>query len=234
MPLAPLIKEAFVTGNHTAVALPSETWMARAALFELLSMGLLLPRPELGDALASGEYRDACAEVSAALGLPLDERIDALRMYEGRPAQEVFSDIRVEFTRLFAATPRPLVVPYVGVWKMQQKGASAMLAVNPESMGIERFMRRCGVAKNVAVGQANDPVDHIGTVCEFLEHLCLVQARAVRPAGGAVVASADFDDFTGLYFAKYAGFCAKAIEDADPNPFYRFVAAALGEAASFR
>ena len=49
-------------------------------------------------------------------------------------------------------------------------GVQALLFVNPHSMEVERFMRGCGLGRPEG---ANEPLDHVATECELLEHLAL-------------------------------------------------------------
>ena len=85
--------------------------------------------------------------------------------------------------------------------------------------------------KDLAAGQANDPVDHIGIVCEFLMFLCLLNAGAVRPTEGARVEAGDFDTFATEHFAPYAAWCAERISQVTESPFYHAIAALLAEAS---
>lgn len=212
-----------------------EEWMRRAAAFELLSLALLPPVRKVADALVSGEFEDACAEVfdggwSSGPGLSLST--EPLGGYAGREADAVFHEIRCEHAMLFAVCGRaPRITPYVGVWFAERQGQTGLLFVGKESMDIERFMRRCGVAKDLAAGQSNDPVDHIGTVCEFMQYLCLVNARAVVPGEGAEVHEDDFEVFHREHFHGYALWCASEIRTCSSSTFYAFVADALELAA---
>ncbi len=205
-------------------------WMARAALFELLSMGLLVPTPKLAGALADGEYAAAAEEAAEACELELGAS-SRLAAYSGREIDGLFHELRRERTALFARAPEPAITPCVGVWDARRHGQRGLLFVGRESMAIERFMRRCGVAKDLAAGQSNDPVDHVGTVCEFMKYLCLVNARAIEPGAGAEVREDDFEVFHREHFRDYAIWCAGEIRKNDPSPFYAFVANALEQAA---
>ena len=213
------------------MAVSSEAWMNRAAMLELLSMGLLVPTADLAEALVSGEYVEACGELLLACGMPAGRLLEGVAAYEGRDLGETLSEVRRDHTRFFSNAPEPLVTPYVGVWAARRRGQKGLLFVGRESMAIERFMRRCGVAKDLAAGQSNDPVDHIGTVCEFMKYLCLVNARAIAPAAGSEVREDDFEVFHLEHFRDYAIWCASEIRKNDPSPFYAFVADALEQAA---
>lgn len=140
----------------------ADEWMARAALFELLSLGLLKPGRPIAEALASGEFAAACAETLGALGLG-DAAAAAgvdLADYEGDNAEKIYHEVLREYTRLFVGTREPLITPFAGVRASQAQGQRGLLFVGKESMAVERFMRRCGVAKNLAAGQSNDPAPH--------------------------------------------------------------------------
>lgn len=220
------------SGNEKACAPSGQRWMNRATLFELLSLGLLKPERPLAEALHDGAYREACEEVLENLSLGGDASVsEYLTGYEGADADKTYHEILREYTRLFVGEREPLVTPFAGVRAAQAHGQRGLLFVGPESMAIERFMRRAGVAKNLAAGQSNDPVDHVGTMCEFAKFLCLVEARAVAPAEGAVVEEGDFDRFMADHFAPYALWCATRLRELSSVSFYRAIADMLNEAA---
>jgi len=157
----------------------SGSWEGKAALYELLARTFLFTEREVADALVSGEYADAMAELAVAAGLGADlgrEAKEALEPYLGMDGDGVFHDLRREYTRLYVGSKDPLVTPYAGVWAAKSRGRLPLLFVGKESMEIERFMRRCGMRR---VGPSNEPVDHIGSMLEFLMHLCAVKAGIV-------------------------------------------------------
>lgn len=212
----------------------ADAWMTRATLFELLSLGLLKPERAVAEALTSGEFAAACAETLVTLGLKDAAAVTAelLAGYEDADAEGAYHEILREYTRLFVGEREPLVTPFAGVRAAQAKGQQGLLFVGKESMDVERFMRRAGVAKNLAAGQSNDPVDHIGTMCEFCKFLCLVNARAVAPAEGAVVEAGDFDRFMADHFVPYATWCAVQLRELSRIPFYGAMAVMLDAAVS--
>lgn len=209
-------------------------WAARATLFELLSLGLLKPERVVAEVLVSGEFMAACVETLEVLGL--DDKAASVRElltgYGGAGFEEACHEILREHTRLFVGERGPLVTPFAGVRAAQVRGQRGLLFVGPESMAIERFMRRCGVAKDLAAGQVNDPVDHIGTMCEFMKFLCLVNAHAVVPSRGAVVEVNDFDRFMVDHFSPYAIWCANQLRELSDIPFYCAMAIMLNAAAT--
>lgn len=204
-----------------------EEWMARAAVFELLAMGLLVPTSMLAETLSSGEYTEACAEAMEGCGLAASTAFDGLAEYAGANPNDLLHELRREYTYFFSKVPEPAIIPYIGVWHEHQRGCKALLLVSRQSIEIERFMRRCGVAKDLSSGQSNDPVDHIGTICEFMKYLCLVNARAVRVADTAEVREEDFECFFERYFKGYALWCSNRIGEFEHSAYYGFVAEAL-------
>ena len=139
---------------------------ARAAAWELAAFSFRYPTEELAEAVTSGEWIDAAREVAEALGLELPESFGA---GDAESVQDMKA-LRVEATRLFVGSPQPAVSPYEGVWRAQEEGVQALLFVNPHSMAVERFMKSCGLARPEGT---NEPLDHIATECELLEHLAL-------------------------------------------------------------
>ena len=204
-----------------------EEWMYGATAFELLSLAFLLPTKDMAEALVAGEFADACEEVLGALKCALsdvDEISSSLSDYEGNDAQEVFHALRKEYTYLFVGEREPRITPFVGVWAAQERGQKGLLFVSKESVEIEHFMRDRGVAKNLAAGQANDPVDHIGTVCEFMKYLCLVNAKAIQAPEGVVIEEGDYETFFREHVASYASWFSDQVLEQARCPFYEAMA----------
>lgn len=183
-----------------------DVWMARAAAFELMSKVLLLTDRQTAQAVVDGSFALACRETLTALGCP-DEEVHSvaciLDSWKGKSPDGVFHVMRREYTRLFVGVREPLITPYMGIWAAEQRGHRGVLFMGPESRDIEAFMIRCGVAKNLARGQSNDPVDHLGTMCEFLMVLSLIKARAMCPPPGSYIVPEDFDDFFARFFRDF-------------------------------
>lgn len=207
-----------------------ETWMARATLYELLALGFLRPEAATAEALVTGELTEAADEVLAALGAAADVRATVageLSTYAGTDAEAAHHEILRDYTRLLVGEREPAVTPYAGVRAAQKRGQTGLLFVGRESMAVERFMRARGVAKDLSAGQSNDPVDHVGTVCEFLKYLCLVNARAVEPAAGAQIEEVDFALFWRDLWGAYPSWCADEVEHLATTGFYRAMALLL-------
>ena len=217
----------------TTEANDRELWQVRAAAWELLALSLRYPGEELADAAASGEWAEAAREVAEALGLGLPEGFgsgDAAG--EDVDAAVHLHALRAEATRLFVGAPEPAVSPYEGVWRAKDDGVQALLFVNPHSMEVERFIRSCGLGRPEGT---NEPLDHVATECELLEHLALRAAGAKPPEG----APADADLPGGSPAAAYEAFLeehartwmprfAEAVAAENREPFYHAAAQLLG------
>lgn len=198
-------------------------WAAKATAWELAALSFRYPGPELEGAVASGEWAEAAREIVGALGLALPEGFGAGASAEG---------LRPEATRLFVGAPEPACSPYEGVWRAADDGVQALLFVNPHSMEVERFMRGCGLGRPEGT---NEPLDHVATECELMEHLALRAAGAEPPEGAP--AGADLPG--GSPAAAYGAFLeeharvwmprfAERVAAETRAPFYRGAAALLG------
>lgn len=150
-------------------------WQVRAAAWELIALSFRYPGDALIEAVRSGEWAGAAHEIAEALGCCSDsERSFFLNLADAASDEAAAADfphrLRVEATRLFVGAPRPVVSPYEGVWRAADDGVQALLFVNPHTMEVERFMRECGFVRPTT---ANEPLDHIATEAELMEHLAL-------------------------------------------------------------
>ena len=198
-------------------------WAAKATAWELAALSFRYPGPELEGAVASGEWAEAAREIAGALGLALPEGFGAGASAEG---------LRPEATRLFVGAPEPAVSPYEGVWRAADDGVQALLFVNPHSMEVERFMRECGLGRPEGT---NEPLDHVATECELMEHLALRAAGAEPPEGAPAGADLPGGSPEAAYGAFLEGHArawmprfAERVAAESRVPFYRDAAAFLG------
>ena len=206
-------------------------WQARAALWELAALSFRYPGSELAEAVASGEWAEAAEELAAVLGL----EVRGGREEEGpgcSSSDALLGALRPEATRLFVGAPAPAVSPYEGVWRAADDGVQALLFVNPHSMEVERFMRACGLGRPEGT---NEPLDHVATECELMEHLALRAAGAVPPEGAPAGADlpggspeAAYDAFLEGPARAWMPRFAERVAAKSRVPFYRDAAALLG------
>ena len=124
------------------------------------------------------------------------------------------------------------VSPYEGVWRAADDGVQALLFVNPHSMEVERFMRSCGLGRPEGT---NEPLDHVATECELLEHLALRAAGAEPPEGAQAGSglpggspAAAYGAFLEEHARAWMPRFADAVAAESRVPFYRDAAAFLG------
>ena len=206
-------------------------WQARAAAWELAALSFRYPGAELAGAVVSGEWADAACEIAGALGLALPEGLGEGLSGRSGPG-DVLHALRPEATRLFVGAPEPAVSPYEGVWRAADDGVQALLFVNPHSMEVERFMRSCGLGRPEGT---NEPLDHVATECELLEHLALRAAGAEPPEGAPAGADLPGGSPEAAYGAFLEGHArawmprfAERVAAESRVPFYRDAAAFLG------
>ena len=128
--------------------------------------------------------------------------------------------------------PEPAVSPYEGVWRAADDGVQALLFVNPHSMEVERFMRSCGLGRPEGT---NEPLDHVATECELLEHLALRAAGAEPPEGAPAGSglpggspAAAYGAFLEEHARAWMPRFAEAVAAESRIPFYCDAAAFLG------
>ncbi|MCB7039180.1 TorD/DmsD family molecular chaperone [Eggerthella sinensis] len=221
-------------GEDTAeMAEANEANEARAAAWELAAFSFRYPTAELVEAVDAGEWAAAAREIAAALEVELPEGFGDEGI-EGDDAATRLTTLRVEATRLFVGSPLPAVSPYEGVWRAEAEGVQPLLYVNPHAMAVERFMKSCGLDRPAGT---NEPLDHVATECELLEHLSL---RALNPAldedsplpaatdlpGGSPEAA--YEAFVAEHVAAWMPGFVEAVRAEARVPFYRDAAAFLG------
>ena len=211
-----------------------ELWQTRAAAWELAALSLRYPGAELAGAAAGGEWDEAAGEILAALGLSAEVPAAAGEggCEAAAGADALLHALRPEATRLFVGAPGPACSPYEGVWAAEADGVQPLLFVNPRSMEVERFMRSCGLGRPEGT---NEPLDHVATECELLEHLALRAAGAPASEGapdgadlpGGSPAAAYGRFLSGHAQAWMPAFAERLAAEAR-HPFYRAAAAYLG------
>ena len=199
-----------------------------AALFELLSLGFKCPEKELADALAHGDYEETCRDLLLALGV-VDSYDGAFcenrNWAEGRSSEEVLHGLRVEYTHLFTGLPDPVASPYAGVWWAHRQGVEPLLFVNERSMGVERFMRSCGIGRPEG---KNEPLDHIATMLEFMQYISLVNSGDV-PSCDVVIDEETLNWFVEAYLSDWLLAFCNAVKKGSRLPFYVIQATMLEE-----
>ena len=74
--------------------------------------------------------------------------------------------------------PTPVCSPYEGIWRAEDDGVQPLLFVNPHSMDVERFCKKCGLGQPAGT---NEPLDHVATELELLQYLASIAAGIALP-----------------------------------------------------
>lgn len=198
-----------------------QTWHVRATTWELLALSFRYPDETLADAITSGEWSEAAAE----LQMSQRDRVDV--------SSVDLHALRAEATRLFVGAPEPACSPYEGVWRAKAEGVQPLLFVNPHSMAVERFMKSCGLGRPEGT---NEPLDHVATECELLEYLALRAAGFPAPEGAPAEedlpggsSEAAYETFLADHARTWMPQFADALASETRLPFYREAARMLAE-----
>lgn len=232
-------------------ALNAGAWQLRATAWEFMALSLRYPDMVLVEAIGSGEWLDAAWEIAGAFRLELPEDfgermvgckvaavelagesngLAALDSKMDSDPETLLHTLRLEATRLFIGAPEPVVSPYEGIHRAQTDGVQALLFVNPHSMEVERFVQACGLGRP---GGTNEPLDHLATECELLEHLALRAAGITLEDGVAATdlpggsAEAAYNTFLEEHARIWMPGFADAVATETREPFYRAAAQML-------
>jgi TorA maturation chaperone TorD len=200
------------------------SWIVRAAWYEVLAKSFLYPTQELAQALNDGEFSGALNEMVGLLNSKNSEVgtvILQFDFYKERSVEDILHELRREHTRLFIGSPNAIVSPYAGIWQAENKGLDPVFFVNKESMAVERFMRSCGVGQPKGT---NEPLDHIGSEFEFLRYLSLLQAGAIVPPLDVAVPDNAYEQFYQEHILSWIPTFAEKLAVKATAPFFRDMA----------
>lgn len=207
---------------NSSLMTSEQVWGARAKACELMSFSFQYPNEDLIESINSGEWISLAHELIAFFKLPLSDGWEkGLAPVELRP-------LRVEATRLFIGSPKPVVSPFEGVWRAQDDEVQPFLFVNPHSMEVERFCSSCGLGHPQDI---YEPLDHVSTEFELLLYLTSIASGDGRfgetrfsendfPGGSAAAA---YEQFMVEHALIWIPRFAKKIEKESSMPFYRAV-----------
>ncbi len=207
VPIVVKLSEDALDAAEGALTVEPEEWHLRATACELLALSLRYPTPDLIDIVANQDWVGAAREIADAL----DMRLPA---GWGDDLGEVeLHAFRAEATHLMVGAPTPACSPYEGIWRAEDDGVQPLLFVNPHSMDVERFCKKCGLGQPAGT---NEPLDHVATELELLQYLASIAAGIVVPfeegpaledfpGGGAAQAYAAFwTDHVMMWMDRFA------------------------------
>ncbi len=204
----------------------------RAALFEALSIGFRFPDSALVEALESGEFSQALTEIGHVLDFDpavLSKASEELACYlsdgsDTSASEDLALRLRVEYTGLFIGAPDPKASPYASTWWAEEQGARPLLFVSKRSMDAKRFMRECGMGGTEG---RNEPLDHVATICEFMQYLMLALAGKAEAPDGVMISQSTVEGFTGQFLDDWIDRFCDAVQEHAEEPLYASLAAVL-------
>ena len=207
IPVVVKLSEEALEAVEGALEVEADEWHLRATACELLALSLRYPTPDLIEIVAHQDWVGAAREIADALGMRLPAGW-------GDDLGEVeLHTFRAEATHLMVGAPTPACSPYEGIWRAEDDGVQPLLFVNPHSMDVERFCKKCGLGQPAGT---NEPLDHVATELELLQYLASIAAGIVLPfeggpavedfpAGGAAQAYAAFmTDHVMVWMPRFA------------------------------
>lgn len=182
-------------------------------LLRLLSVSFSYPDKTLVQLITAGALQKDIFDAWIAKGLPEEvaaQACESMLYYQGKDPEEVKSQLRQEYTRLFLGEA-PVVSHSEGVWLCRKEGYNRPpLIVNPRSLEVQKFQQSCGV---VRADGYNDSVDTVDVECEFAAYLAddpqLPEELKKTPEQA-------YEEFLDLHMKKWIpGFCQDVRETAD-------------------
>ena len=172
VPIVVKLSEEAEDAAWDAKKIPAETWHLRATACELLALSLRYPTPDLIEIVAHQDWVGAAREIAEVMGmkLPADWGDDL--------GEIELHNFRAEATHLMVGAPTPVCSPYEGIWRAEDDGVQPLLFVNPHSMDVERFCKKCGLGQPKGT---NEPLDHVATELELLQYLASIAAGIALP-----------------------------------------------------
>ncbi len=206
--------------------LSMEEKLPYAALFELMGLSFSFPDRKFLDLVQSGEYKEAYLELAALVGLDDAVVSDMTATLDGmaaRDSEELFHELRVEYTRLFIGTPKPAVSMSEGVWSANKRGDKVVLAViNGTTISVEKFMKSCGIFPSKT---NREPIDNIYTECEFMQYLL---TKPAFPEDFVRTPEEAYRDFLGEHMAKWVPGFAEQVQETTEVAWFGSLARTMG------
>lgn len=187
-----------------------QTAIAASDLYQLLAISLQLPTTEVTAGLLDGSWAEDILTISDELGLPAHIREDlrsafAGIQHENKSQEELLSDLRKEYTRLFTHPQKSRIDIYESLflYNPQESDAKPSLFISPAALDAERCYKKAGVGRSKEV---NEPGDHMATEMEFMMFLYLQKAKALQEGNEAEAKRRDEEikEFYDIHLRKWA------------------------------
>lgn len=232
--------------SATAVAAVSPLTVVEARawadLFQLVQMATVLPTVPLARAIADDDLFADIASMAADLGVDpavwSDSERDA-RSCAGRSnLDEVFHELRRDYTQLFAHPKTPAVRAYESLFLAGKDGDELPpLFLNPVCADVLRVFERFGLARSREQG-ANVSPDSAAVEAELMARAYAMLAEALEDEGPVGCRKADgraqtlsdtIDEFRHGHVDRWFGDFFEAVGQKADSPYYRYLGAVGAE-----
>lgn len=183
--------------------------IAASDMYSLLSMLLHLPTEEIAAGILDGSLAEDVLAIFEELGFS-DNRIETIKTKLGALQRisgkdELLTEMRREYTRLFAHPKKPAIDIYETLFLFQpQEGQKdkPTLFISPAAMDAQRCYKQAGLVKSK---EANEPEDHMATEMEFMAYLYMQKAKALNEDNqeGLAQRNEQIKEFSELHLRKW-------------------------------
>lgn len=142
------------------------------------------------------------------------------------PADEdaLLSEMRCEYTRLFAHPDSPAVPIYetMFLYDPAKDDSRPALFISPVSMDAKRCYKNAGA---VLSNESNEPADHMAKEMEFMMHLYRLKAQTLQENNKVKLAAADNSilEFTEVHLKKWALAFFDKFASVSRSKFYKVI-----------
>jgi TorA maturation chaperone TorD len=203
---------------------------AASDMFQLLALALNLPQIELAGGLLDGSVAEDTAALFAELGFDPQDTREIVSAFEavasrGGSREELFSELRQEYTRLFCHPRKPAIPLYEALFRNQMEGQGEdrpLLFISPAALDAERCYQKAGLKMSTAVKES---CDHLGIEMEFMMYLYLQKARAIQADDPLELASRveQIEEFDRLHIQRWAPEFFVQCKTLSSSVFYRTI-----------
>lgn len=203
--------------------------LARADLFRLLVVAFNNPTPEFIQQLVSGSYlSELHGYFSDLVVQPKDgsKVLEPLKTYQaglsGIDLDELLTEMRVEYARLFIGPGKPVVQPFETFYNEKLTSESQpLLIVSPAALAVETIYREAGL-----VMSTNEPQDHFAVELEFLYYSSRKESDAWAEGDNTAANRWHREQFAFIdgHLGVWGPVFCKKVQQESSHPFYRSIA----------
>lgn len=184
--------------------------VAASDMYQLLALSMHLPQKEWVGGLLDGSIAEDVTSLFPELEFDprdtwnIEKTLEDIRS-NGESGENLLSELRQEYTRLFSHPRKSAIAIYEAVFRYKpgQGDDLPLLFVSPAALDAERCYKKAGLKLSNAVKESPD---HMGTEMEFMMYLYLQKANAVRGDDQEELArrNAEIEEFERLHLKRWA------------------------------